>query len=218
MGKDGTQRVLDNLNTRIWFRLTDDATAKVAVEGLGMTTVSREDISHSLSFGGSGGTSGGSRGAMQYVDRSLVRPEWVTGLPRGEAFVRTRGENWKLRVPLLKPVGKKEVAKAAAAYGLAGVLAELKEQVAPVKTEGTDAGAEVQSSTASYGASDLLGGLHQSETDGEKTGAQSDGNPSTASFGASDLLAALERSGPGEENAESTGEGVEDGSGVLSNG
>ena len=218
MGKDGTQRVLDNLNTRIWFRLTDDATAKVAVEGLGMTTVSREDISHSLSFGGSSGTSGGSRGAMQYVDRSLVRPEWVTGLPRGEAFVRTRGENWKLRVPLLKPVGKKEVAKAAAAYGLVGVLAELKEQVVPVKKEGTDVGMEVQSATASYGASDLLGGLHNSETDGEETGAQADGNPSTASFDEADFLAGLERSGVGEENAEATGEGVEDGSGVLSNG
>ena len=128
MGKDGTQRVLDNLNTRIWFRLTDDATAKLAVEGLGMTSVSREDISHSLSFGGSGGTSGGSRGGMQYVDRSLVRSEWVTGLPRGEAFVRTRGENWKLRVPLLKPVEKEELTRVAAEYGLAGVLAELKEQ------------------------------------------------------------------------------------------
>ena len=126
MGKDGTQRVLDNLNTRIWFRLTDDATAKLAVEGLGMTTVSREDISHSLSFGGSSGTSGGSRGAMQYVDRSLIRPEWVTGLPRGEAFVRTRGENWKLRVPLLRPVPKEVLEKAAGHFGLTHVVAELK--------------------------------------------------------------------------------------------
>ena len=128
MGKDGTQRVLDNLNTRIWFRLTDDATAKLAVEGLGMTSVSREDISHSLSFGGSNGTSGGSRGGMQYVDRSLVRSEWVTGLPRGEAFVRTRGENWKLRVPLLAPVDKDEVREVADRYGLVGAIAELKEQ------------------------------------------------------------------------------------------
>ena len=128
MGKDGTQRVLDNLNTRIWFRLTDDATAKLAVEGLGMTSVSREDISHSLSFGGSNGTSGGSRGGMQYVDRSLVRSEWVTGLPRGEAFVRTRGENWKLRVPLLEPVAKDELKEVAAHFGLEHVLAEFKER------------------------------------------------------------------------------------------
>ena len=127
MGKDGTQRVLDNLNTRVWFRLTDDATAKLAVEGLGMTSVGREDISHSLSFGGGSATSGGSRGAMQYVDRSLVRSEWVTGLPRGEAFVRTRGENWKLRVPLLRAVGKEEVRRMAAAFGLESVIAELKD-------------------------------------------------------------------------------------------
>ena len=127
MGKDGTQRVLDNLNTRVWFRLTDDATAKLAVEGLGMTSVGREDISHSLSFGGGSGTSGGSRGGMQYVDRSLVRSEWVTGLPRGEAFVRTRGENWKLRVPLLRAVGKEEVRRMAAAFGLESVIAELKD-------------------------------------------------------------------------------------------
>ena len=218
MGRDGTQRVMDNLNTRIWFRLTDDATAKLAVDGLGMTTVSREDISHSLSFGGSGGTSGGARGALQYVDRSLVRPEWVTGLPRGEAFVRTRGENWKLRVPLLKPVGKKEIARAAAEYGLQGVLAELKEQTEPMKKEEVEAGRQGQSSTASYGEADLLGVLHKSETDGEKTGAQADGNPSTASFGEGDLLAGLEKSGPGEENAEATGKRVEDGSGVLSKG
>ena len=135
MGRDGTQRVLDNLNTRIWFRLTDDATAKLAVEGLGMTSVSREDISHSLSFGGSNGTSGGSRGGMQYMDRSLVRSEWVTGLPRGEAFVRTRGENWKLRVPLLAPVDKDEVREVADRYGLVAAIAELKEQ--KDVTEGT---------------------------------------------------------------------------------
>jgi len=138
MGKDGTQRVLDNLNTRVWFRLTDDATAKLAVEGLGMTSVSREDISHSLSFGGSNGTSGGSRGAVQYVDRSLVRPEWVTGLPRGEAFVRTRGENWKLRVPLLKPVSRDELKEVAAHFGLEHVLAELKEQAEARQEDTTD--------------------------------------------------------------------------------
>ena len=126
MGKDGTQRVLDNLNTRVWFRLTDDATAKLAVEGLGTTSVGREEISHSLSFGGGSSTSGGSRGAVQYVDRPLIRPEWMTGLPRGEAFVRTRGENWKLRVPLLEPVPRNELEEVAGHFGLAMVLAELK--------------------------------------------------------------------------------------------
>ena len=140
MGKDGTQRVLDNLNTRIWFRLTDDATAKLAVEGLGMTSVGREEITHSLSFGGDSSTSGGSRGAMQYVDKPLVRPEWVTGLPRGEAFVRTRGENWKLRVPLLKPVARAELEEVAGHFGLVRVLAELKDQAAAQVAESGAAG------------------------------------------------------------------------------
>ena len=93
-----------------------------------MTSVSREEISHSLSFGGASPTSGGARGAMRYVDKPLVRPEWVTGLPRGEAFVRTRGENWKLRVPLLKPVPRAELEAVAGHFGLQTVLAELKEQ------------------------------------------------------------------------------------------
>jgi len=34
----------------------------------------------------------------------LIRPAWLTALPRGEAFVRMKGEVWKLRVPLLTPV------------------------------------------------------------------------------------------------------------------
>ena len=157
MGKDGTQRVLDNLNTRIWFRLTDDATAKLAVEGLGMTSVSREDISHSLSFGGGSSTSGGSRGAMQYVDRPLIRPEWMTGLPRGEAFVRTRGENWKLRVPLLEPVPRAELEEVAGHFGLSMAIAELKGE-----TEAQEGGTKTDKAMAS--------GEKSREADGEGGG------------------------------------------------
>ena len=163
MGKDGTQRVLDNLNTRVWFRLTDDATAKLAVEGLGMTSVSREEITHSLSFGGGSSTAGGSRGAVQYVDRLLIRPEWMTGLPRGEAFVRTRGENWKLRVPLLEPVGRGELEKVARRYGLEMVLAELKGE-AESKQENTDTDRDMAAGRKSASAN---GAASAEETDGE---------------------------------------------------
>ena len=170
MGKDGTQRVLDNLNTRIWFRLTDDATAKLAVEGLGTTSVGREDISHSLSYGGGSATSGGARGAMQYVDRSLVRPEWVTGLPRGEAFVRTRGENWKLRVPLLKPVGKRELQEVAARYGLEDVLAQLKErkearEEKPVEATQRDSRDDQETEKAAFGNDSLAEGMGSDDTE-----------------------------------------------------
>ena len=175
MGKDGTQRVLDNLNTRVWFRLTDDATAKMAVEGLGTTSVSREEISHSLSFGGGSSTSGGSRGAVQYVDRPLIRPEWMTGLPRGEAFVRTRGENWKLRVPLLEPVPRGELEEVAGRYGLAMVLAELKGE-AEAKQESTDTDKDMAAGRKSASAK---GAALASGTDGERqqtaAGARTDG-------------------------------------------
>ena len=184
MGKDGTQRVLDNLNTRIWFRLTDDATAKLAVEGLGMTSVSREEITHSLSFGGGSSTSAGSRGAVQYVDRPLIRPEWMTGLPRGEAFVRTRGENWKLRVPLLEPVPRAELEDVAGHYGLAMVLAELKGEVEAMQ-ENTDTGQDMGSGRRSPSGN---GGASAAGTDGE-----SDETASAASLedSAGELGAAL---------------------------
>ena len=192
MGKDGTQRVLDNLNTRIWFRLTDDGTAKLAVEGLGMTSVSREDISHSLSFGGSQGTSGGARGAMQYADRSLVRSEWVTGLPRGEAFVRTRGENWKLRVPLLKPVSKGELKEVAAHFHLEHVLAEFRER-AEARQEGSANDRRLAGSTNG-----------RAEDDGKGSAKNATGNPP-------DTLNKATRGGNGEPAG--TGEDCDSGTG-----
>ena len=126
MQRDGTQRVLDNLGTRVWFRLADDATAKLATEALGYTTVKREDISYSLNFGGDSATSAASRGAMREAEVLLFRSEWLTGMPTGEALVRRRGENWKLRVPLLRPVSKKELRAVARKYGLERVIAELR--------------------------------------------------------------------------------------------
>ena len=122
MGRDGTQRVLDNLNTRIWFRLTDDRTAKLATEGLGFANVSHPQVGYSLGFGGGGPHTASVGGGLQHVEKPLIRPEWLTAMPRGEALVRLKGENWKLRVPLLTPVAKEELAAAAAQYGLGAVL------------------------------------------------------------------------------------------------
>jgi conjugal transfer pilus assembly protein TraD len=122
MGRDGTQRVLDNLNTRIWFRLTDDKTAKMATEGLGLTHVSHAQIGYSLGFGGGRDHSASVGGGLQHTEKPLVRPEWLTGMPRGEALVRLKGENWKLRVPLLEPVPRKELREVGEAYKLGRVL------------------------------------------------------------------------------------------------
>ena len=147
MQRDGTQRVLDNLGTRVWFRLADDATAKLATESLGFTSVRREDISYSLNFGGNSAVSAASRGAMREAEVQLFRSEWLTGMPTGEALVRRRGENWKLRVPLLRPVSKKALRAVAREYGLERVIAEFRRgagprKSAPTKTGGDAAGLE----------------------------------------------------------------------------
>ena len=128
MGRDGTQRVLDNLNTRVWFRLSDDKTAKLATEGLGFAKVSHPQVGYSLGFGGSGPHSASVGGGLQHVERPLIRPEWLTAMPRGEALVRLKGENWKLRVPLLAPVAEGELRQVAGYYGLGNVLARLGEK------------------------------------------------------------------------------------------
>ena len=57
-----------------------------------------------LAYGGVGGLSGSSHRRLLARETPLIRPCWLTALPRGEAFVRMKGEVWKLRVPLLTPV------------------------------------------------------------------------------------------------------------------
>lgn len=104
MGPAQARRVLDNLNTKIWCRLADDRTAAEATEGLGLCTVRLPDTSVGLSFGGVGGLSGSSQRRLVARETPLIRPSWLTALPRGEALVRMKGEVWKLRVPLLTPV------------------------------------------------------------------------------------------------------------------
>ena len=150
MGKDGAQRVLDNLNTRVWFRLTDDKTAETATMGLGTTTVFVPDVAEGLSYGGIGGLVGNVSQRMTRQERALLRPQVLTAMPRGECLVRTKGENWKLRVPLLHPVDEDEVRETAAHYGIAGALAQLK---APEKAAeaGEKAGAGVAGRRRAHG-------------------------------------------------------------------
>ena len=160
MGRDGAQRVMDNLNTRIWFRLTDDRTAKVATEGLGFTNVAFEESGHSLSFGGVGGLVGGASARMSRTDKPLIRPEWLTAMPRGECLVRLRGENWKLRVPLLEPVSRAEQRDVARRCGLEEVLHELQDGRA-------SAAADSEESTQETGAA----GTGARQEDREQAGA-----------------------------------------------
>ena len=141
MGREGAQRVLDNLNTRIWFRLTDDRTAKLATEGLGFTHVAFEEAGHGISFGGVGGMVGNTSARLSRSEKPLIRSEWLTAMPRGECLVRLRGENWKLRVPLLRPVPREEQRAIAEQYDLGEVLAVLREdsrQPLPERTPASD--------------------------------------------------------------------------------
>lgn len=103
MGPAQARRVLDNLNTKIWCRLADDRTAAEATEGLGLCTVRLPDDGVGLSYGG-GGLSGNAQRRLAAREVPLLRPAWLTALPRGDAVVRMKGEVWKLRVPLLAPV------------------------------------------------------------------------------------------------------------------
>ena len=164
MGRDGTQRVLDNLNTRVWFRLSDDRTAKLAVEGLGLANVSHPQVGYSLGFGGGGPHSASVGGGLQHVEKPLIRPEWLTAMPRGEALVRLKGENWKLRVPLLAPVPEEELREVAAHYGLEKVLARLRGQPGEVRAqaepgtgpEAADGGTSVSREAQANGSADDL--------------------------------------------------------------
>ena len=150
MGREGAQRVLDNLNTRVWFRLTDDRTAKIATEGLGFTNVEFEEAGHSISFGGVGGLVGNTSARMSRAEKPLIRSEWLTAMPRGECLVRLRGENWKMRVPLLSPVSMDEQREVAREFGLEEVVAALAE-------EGVDKGGAVAAGDGSGGASWMEG-------------------------------------------------------------
>ena len=62
------------------------------------------DTGVGLSYGGGGGLSGSSHRRLVAKETPLIRPSWLTALPRGEALVRMKGEVWKLRMPLLTPV------------------------------------------------------------------------------------------------------------------
>jgi len=109
MGPAQARRVFDNLNTRIWCRLADDRTAAEATDGLGPCTVHLPETGVGLSYGGVGGLSGASHRRLVAKEVPLLRPSWLTALPRGEAVVRMQGELWKLRVPLLPPVAAEEM-------------------------------------------------------------------------------------------------------------
>ena len=90
MGPAQARRVLDNLNTKIWCRLADDRTAAEATEGLGLCTVRLPETGVGLSYGGVGGLSGSAQRRLVARETPLIRPAWLTALPRGECCADER--------------------------------------------------------------------------------------------------------------------------------
>lgn len=125
MGREQARRVFDNLNTKLWFRLADHRTAEEATDGLGTCTVRLPEEGEGLVYGGVGGLVGRVDQRMTAQQVPLIRPEWLTALPREEALVRLRREVWKLRVPLLSPPPPDVLAR----VGLGAVVASRDQTV-----------------------------------------------------------------------------------------
>jgi len=108
LGPAGAQQILDNTNTKLWFRSTDYATAKAFadVAGQGPVLTKRESASYRPVLDGKHAPRGlafdatFSQQSTEVID-NLVREDWLMKLPRGQAFLYASGYTYKTRFPLL---------------------------------------------------------------------------------------------------------------------
>jgi hypothetical protein len=108
LGPAGAQQILDNTNTKLWFRATDYATAKAFadVAGQGPVFTRRESASYRPVLDGKHAPHGlafdatFSQQSTEAID-NLVREDWLMKLPRGQAFLYASGYTYKARFPLL---------------------------------------------------------------------------------------------------------------------
>lgn len=108
VGPAGAQQILDNTNTKLWFRATDHATAKTFADiaGQGPLLTRRESAAYRPVLPGK---PAGNRLAFDAtfaqqsteVVENLVREDWLTKLPRGHAFLYASGQTYKTRFPRL---------------------------------------------------------------------------------------------------------------------
>ncbi|HTU47921.1 MAG TPA: helicase HerA-like domain-containing protein [Bryobacteraceae bacterium] len=108
VGPAGAQQILDNTNTKLWFRATDHATAKTFADiaGQGPLLTRRESASYRPVLPGKP-----VRNRLAFdatfaeqsteVVENLVREDWLTKLPRGHAFLYASGQTYKTRFPLM---------------------------------------------------------------------------------------------------------------------
>jgi hypothetical protein len=108
LGPAGAQQILDNTNTKLWFRATDHATAKTFADiaGQGPLLTRRESAAYRPVVPGKP-----ARNLLAFdatfaqqsteVVENLVREDWLMKLPRGQAFLYASGQTYKTRFPLM---------------------------------------------------------------------------------------------------------------------
>jgi hypothetical protein len=108
LGTAGAQQILDNTNTKLWFRATDHATAKTFADiaGQGPLLTRRESASYRPVLPGKpvrNRLAFDATFAQQSTEvvENLVREDWLTKLPRGHAFLYASGQTYKTRFPLM---------------------------------------------------------------------------------------------------------------------
>lgn len=102
------QQILDNINTRIFFRATDFNTAKNFSDKTGKTivrSISEMAMINPLNDGLINFNASYRRGVMD-KEVNLIEPSWINALPKGQAFMYLQGKPYKLRLPLLPDVKK----------------------------------------------------------------------------------------------------------------
>lgn len=108
VGPAGAQQILDNTNTKLWFRATDHATAKTFADiaGQGPLLTRRESASYRPVLPGRpvrNRLAFDATFAQQSTEvvENLVREDWLTKLPRGHAFLYASGQTYKTRFPVI---------------------------------------------------------------------------------------------------------------------
>lgn len=108
LGSPGAQQILDNTNTKLWFRATDHATAKTFADiaGQGPLLTRRESAAYRPVLPGKpvrNRLAFDATFAQQSTEvvENLVREDWLMKLPRGHAFLYASGQTYKTRFPLM---------------------------------------------------------------------------------------------------------------------
>jgi hypothetical protein len=110
LGPAGAQQILDNTNTKLWFRATDNATAKTFADiaGQGPLLTRRESAAYRPVLQGRPKVHSRLAFDATFAQQStelidnLVREDWLMKLPRGQAFLYASGQTYKTRFPLMQ--------------------------------------------------------------------------------------------------------------------